>query len=416
MRYSRLLSASVLFVLGAGCNRLNGADETRALEVPLAKRVLAPEQAQQLAATLCSAPATYERLKIAAFRQAAQVRGTDSAPFDRLAAFATVRVEEPLVVSGEQAPRVIRCTARMAIDLPPGTSAMSGARSLTSDVAFNGRPAADGSGIVWRLSSAEPIIYPLATLRRVTGEEFLPAPVVPAMFGGSTPGPADDAVTPTAPLQTASAPAELALDQPPPGGLPPPPAPPAVAPTAPAAAPPPQAIQPPSSQRPPVLASVAPEKPKPVAASREFKPVAKPVVAATATPPMTAKTQSHERATHNHGSAHQPISVAAAHSSKVAVKARAKPEPKLAAHAPLKSKTVVRSASTKPKAGRDVRVATRAVPRHFAAAKASATPRREVAIRKSPLTPVGARVRAARAPARRDEYVPYRPGPLAERF
>ncbi len=196
------MAASALLLSLAGCDKLRDGAESRA-QVPLVNRVLDPQEAQKLAAQLCSATNTYERLKIAAFRQAARVRGSDSAPFDRLAAFATIRMEEPLVVSGERAPRLIRCSARMAIDLPPGTSAMNGARSLASDVAFSAQPAADGTGLVWTLSAAEPIVYPLATLRRVSGEEFLPAPVVPAIFG-----------TPQPPQPAAQAPAnELAEAQ-----------------------------------------------------------------------------------------------------------------------------------------------------------------------------------------------------------
>lgn len=221
MRYALLFAASAMLLPAGGCDKLRGEAEVRPPQVPLVKRNLSPEEAQALAARLCSDPGTYERLKIAAFRQAARVRGTDSAPFERLAAFATVRMEEPLVVSGERAPRLIRCSARMSIDLPPGTAAMSGSRILTSDIAFFGQPAADGSGIVWTLNAAEPIVYPLATMRRVTGEEFLPAPVVPAVFRG--PEPAPEAVPPVDNAQQTAAPAAA----PPPAAPPaPPPSPP----------------------------------------------------------------------------------------------------------------------------------------------------------------------------------------------
>ena len=193
MRTTLLPGVSALLLLASGCDRLGSHDEARvsqaAAAVPLVKRVLNPEQSQQFASRLCSSPATYERLKVGAFRQAARIRGVDSTPFDRLAAFANVRFEEPLVITGDQAPRLIRCSAHMAIDLPPGTAAITGARTLTSDISFVGQPAADGSGLVWQLNAAEPIVYALATMRRVTGEEFLPPPVVPAVFEAAGPAP-----------------------------------------------------------------------------------------------------------------------------------------------------------------------------------------------------------------------------------
>lgn len=226
MPCARLLAVLAVLLTIAGCHELRPAGDSQ-VAIPIYRRILPPDDAQRMAERLCSSIGTYERLKIAAFRQAARVRGNDSAPFDRLAAYATVRIEEPLVVASEQGPRLIRCTARMAIDLPPGTVSLSGARSLATDVAFTGRPAADGTALVWTLSSAEPIVYSLATLRRKDGDEFLPPPIVPAaMRSGQESAPAAAAVPqsvaavaesprlPTAPLPAAAAPPQAVIPPP----------------------------------------------------------------------------------------------------------------------------------------------------------------------------------------------------------
>ena len=70
---------------------------------------------------LCASSATYDKIKLELFRQAAEVRGRDQAAFDKIAAYSVVRVEEPVLRARDEALGTITCTARLALDLPPGS-------------------------------------------------------------------------------------------------------------------------------------------------------------------------------------------------------------------------------------------------------------------------------------------------------
>ncbi len=126
----------------------------------------------------CASQATYDRIKLELFRRAAQVRTSDQAVFDRLSAFASVRMERPVLRSQDQELGTVRCAGRLSLDLPPGVAVVGGRRTLSADVDYVLQPAADGSGDVVILEGADPIIIPLATLAR-TGETAA-APTVPA--------------------------------------------------------------------------------------------------------------------------------------------------------------------------------------------------------------------------------------------
>ena len=130
------------------------------------------------AETRCASQATYDRIKLELFRRAAQVRTSDQAVFDRLAAVASVRMERPLLRSQDEELGTVRCTGRLSLDLPPGLAVVGGRRTLSADIDYVLQPAADGSGDVVMLEGADSIIVPLATLAR-TGETP-PAPQAPA--------------------------------------------------------------------------------------------------------------------------------------------------------------------------------------------------------------------------------------------
>ena len=117
----------------------------------------------------CASQATYDRIKLELFRRAAQVRTSDQAAFDRLATYASVRMERPLLRSHDEELGTVRCTGRLSLDLPPGVAVVGGRRSLSADVDYVLQPAADGSGDVVMIEGADPIIVPLATLAQ-TGE------------------------------------------------------------------------------------------------------------------------------------------------------------------------------------------------------------------------------------------------------
>ena len=167
------------------------------------------------AETRCASQATYDRIKLELFRRAAQVRTSDQAVFDRLSAFASVRMERPVLRSQDQELGTVRCAGRLSLDLPPGLAVVGGRRTLGADVDYVLQPAADGSGDVVMLEGADPIIVPLATLAR-TGETAaapgappVTAEGIPADPSAPPPGvtiPAPEPAAPSAELQPESAP------------------------------------------------------------------------------------------------------------------------------------------------------------------------------------------------------------------
>ena len=126
----------------------------------------------------CASQHTYDLIKRELFRRAAQVRGTDQAAFDRLAAYSVNRMDAPMLKSHDEDLGIVRCTGSLALDLPPGVAVVGGRRTLTADIEYAIQPAADGSGNVLTLSNADAIITPLATLARVgapAGQPLTPA-------------------------------------------------------------------------------------------------------------------------------------------------------------------------------------------------------------------------------------------------
>lgn len=162
-----LVLVAALFMLRPGGSR----DQDKLSDEQAAGRTAGPEKR-------CASQGTYDRIKSEIFRQAAAVRKSDRAAFDKLASYAAVRVESPLLRAHDAELGTVRCTGRLSIDLPPGVAVVGGRRTLSADVDYVLQPAADGSGDVVMLEGADPIIVPLATLAR-TGETA-PAPAAPA--------------------------------------------------------------------------------------------------------------------------------------------------------------------------------------------------------------------------------------------
>lgn len=158
----------------------------------------------------CASPATYDLLKRELFRQAAAARGADQAAFDRLAAYAALRVTEPVLKSGgEDGETRISCGADVALDLPPGVQVVGGRRTLSTSLTYDLQPAADRTGDVMTLSGAEAIVTPLATLAR-TGNASSPATPPAAL-----PEPAGTPEAPIAPSVPAPAPVPVSPPRPP---------------------------------------------------------------------------------------------------------------------------------------------------------------------------------------------------------
>jgi hypothetical protein len=159
----------------------------------------------------CASQQTYDLIKRELFRRAAQLRGSDQAAYDRLAAYAVARMENPVLESENKDTGAVNCSGSLSLDLPPGVEVVGGRRTLMSDVDYTVQPAADGSGNVVLLRNADAIITPLATLARVAQ----PAP--------SAAPPEANAVAPEQPSTEAPAPQPPAAAPPP--AQPPPPRP-----------------------------------------------------------------------------------------------------------------------------------------------------------------------------------------------
>ena len=144
---------------------------------------------------LCASKSTYDLIKRELFRRAAQLRGSDQAAYDQIAASAVVRMENPVMESEDNSTGAVHCSASLSLDLPPGIAVVGGRRTVTSDIDYSVQQAADGSGPVVLLQNADSLITSLATLSRV-GEapQQSPQPVAPEANAVSPEEPEADVV------------------------------------------------------------------------------------------------------------------------------------------------------------------------------------------------------------------------------
>jgi uncharacterized protein YecT (DUF1311 family) len=156
------LAFLVLLVVYFATNR--NSDQDKLTNSPVAT-ASAPTQEK-----LCASKATYDLIKRELFRRAAQLRGSDQAAYDKLSAYAVLRMENPVMESEDSATGTVKCSGSLSLDLPPGVAVVGGRRSLMSDVDYTVQPAADGSGTVVLLRNADAIIAPLATLAKVAAQ------------------------------------------------------------------------------------------------------------------------------------------------------------------------------------------------------------------------------------------------------
>ena len=211
---------------GPGEDRLNeGANSTAAADTEEGETATAAER--------CGSQRTYDLVKQQLFRQAAQVRGTDQAAFDRLSAYAAIRVTNPVLKREDEELGTLVCSGAVALDLPPGVAVVGGRRTLEANLDYSLQPAADGSGDVVTLSNADGIVVPLATLARTGSQPGLPQ----AQQQAPTNGAADD---PGQPAGAVPPPAPRAPSAPPPQAFPP-------ANRAPERTPPPPVVEPPQA-------------------------------------------------------------------------------------------------------------------------------------------------------------------------
>jgi hypothetical protein len=144
----------------------NSVDEQKAARQRVA--------AQRLKAT-CASDATNDRLKQVAFDEAIRIRNADPQNLDLLSTHALMRVENPIVKSRDDTLDVTVCSGRLILHVPPGAEkAFAGKTQLAADIEYAAQAAADGSGLVYQIKGAEPIIYSLAAFD-LKAEAYRPA-------------------------------------------------------------------------------------------------------------------------------------------------------------------------------------------------------------------------------------------------
>jgi hypothetical protein len=182
---SRVFALLTLMSL-AGCDwtepKSPAADERSAKE----KRADADRLRQA-----CGSASTYDRLKALAFDEVDKVRVGGSPILDRIAANTTVRMENPVVKSRDQELDITVCAGHLVMALPPGLrDTFDGRALLEADVEYSAQEAVDGSGLVYQMKGAEPIIYRLAAL------------TLPSAGGRPAPAPAASVAQPTDDVET----------------------------------------------------------------------------------------------------------------------------------------------------------------------------------------------------------------------
>lgn len=214
----------------------------------------------------CGSQETYERLKALAFDEAVKVRRGESDALAKLSAASVIRMEDPVAKRRDEELNVTVCTGRLILELPPGSEdVFDGDRRLEADVEYAAQEAADGSGLVYQMQGADPIIYRLAAFDLPAGGPGLPqaAPTAVASAEVTEPMPAPPVAAPP---------------------VAPPPVPPAAA-RPPAPRPPEVARRPVPAPRPTQVARVAPPPPRP----RPSPPTPRPAVEVAERPRATAR-------------------------------------------------------------------------------------------------------------------------------
>jgi hypothetical protein len=152
-----------------GCGKIKQDD-------PQAARTARVEAKRQQAA--CGSAKASNKLKDLLFDQATRAPGGDKDALDNLADYSFVRMESPLVKGWDPALDVTRCTGRFILEVPHGARrAFAGQRNLQADIDYTAQAAADGTGLVYTLHGAEPIVAQLATFT-MQGRAYQPPPAI----------------------------------------------------------------------------------------------------------------------------------------------------------------------------------------------------------------------------------------------
>ena len=193
--------ARQLLLAAAALLGISACDWMQKKDAPGAKteKQLAEERRERIRKA-CASDATYIRLKELVFDEAARIRNSDPRNLDPLAAGSVVRMEKPLVKSRDEDLNVTVCTGTFFLELPPGAeNVFDGKRRLSAEVEYAAQAAADGSGMVYQMDGAEPIIYRLAAF----GVTDRPMPKI-----GAVPQPGASAKMPAEPVLADAEPVE----------------------------------------------------------------------------------------------------------------------------------------------------------------------------------------------------------------
>ena len=182
MRVRTFLAAAAMVASLPACDWMKKKDPPG----EKSEKELAEERRERLRKA-CASEGTYARLKELIFDEASRLREGDPRDLDPIAAGSVVRMEEPLVKSRDEDLNVTVCTGTFILELPPGAeNAFDGMRRVSAEVEYAAQAAADGSGLVYQMSGAEPIVYRLATvgltgraLPRIAQADPVPIPAPP---------------------------------------------------------------------------------------------------------------------------------------------------------------------------------------------------------------------------------------------
>ena len=203
----RLLCLAFVLTVG-GCGWFKSSEAEVAPQATAGERLAKQRRLQRI----CASTATYDRLKVTLFDKAAQVRGGRADVLDQLQAATIVRMEQPVVKGRDDALGVTVCTGRFVLELPEGAAkAFNGERRLRADIEYTAQPAVDGSGTVYQMQGADPIVYRIAAIGIANrtaraGTELPPAPAAAPL----------EPVAPDPRAVVSDAPIEVAAPPPPP--------------------------------------------------------------------------------------------------------------------------------------------------------------------------------------------------------
>jgi hypothetical protein len=137
----------------------------------------------------CASRAAYDHVKDVIFDEAIRARNGDRAKLDMLADYSQVRMEQPMVESRDTVLDLTRCKGNFVLEIPPGAErGLGGQRRLEAEINYSAQAAADGTGLVYKVDGAGPIVETLAAFT-LSGLAYRPPPAMDSPSAGAEPGP-----------------------------------------------------------------------------------------------------------------------------------------------------------------------------------------------------------------------------------